>query len=163
MLYHYANKQTIFGEIFQFLLVANRLKEPNTGYSFALVITTRNLFAIFGNAMSNTNFRRIFFIPCLANPPNIQKWWFGIKNLFNLFSDLRPKKIAIFRKKINCFSLFLFHPPLHHLHCKYGAPKQAKHEKINVFKPVSYGAPKQAKHEKINVFKPVSEQNFIPE
>jgi hypothetical protein len=30
------------------------------------------------------------------------------------------------------------------LHCKYGAPKQAKHEKINVFRPVS-------------------EQNFIPE
>jgi hypothetical protein len=24
-------------------------------------------------------------------------------------------------KKINLFSLFLFHPPLHHLHCKYGA------------------------------------------
>jgi hypothetical protein len=31
-------------------------------------------------------------------------------------------------KNINCFSLFLFHP-LHHLHCKYGAPKQTKHEK----------------------------------
>jgi hypothetical protein len=39
---------------------------------------------------------------------------------------------------------FLFHPPLHHLHCKYGAPKQAKRKKINVFRPVS-------------------EQNFIPE
>jgi hypothetical protein len=47
-------------------------------------------------------------------------------------------------KKINLFSLFLFHPPLHHLHCKYVAPKQAKHEKINVFRPIS-------------------EQNFIPE
>jgi hypothetical protein len=47
-------------------------------------------------------------------------------------------------KKIKFVSLFLFHPPLHHLHCKYGAPKQAKHDKINVFKPVS-------------------EQNFIPE
>jgi hypothetical protein len=35
------------------------------------------------------------------------------------------------------FNLFLFHPPLHHLHCKYGALKQAKHEKINVFRPVS--------------------------
>jgi hypothetical protein len=45
-------------------------------------------------------------------------------------------------KKI--FSLFLFHPPLHHLHCKYGATRQAKHEKINVFRPVSG-------------------QNFIPE
>jgi hypothetical protein len=41
--------------------------------------------------------------------------------------------------KINLFSLFLFHPPLHHLHCKYGAPKQAKHER------------------------PVSKQNFIRE
>jgi hypothetical protein len=47
-------------------------------------------------------------------------------------------------KKIKCFSLVLFHPLLHHLHCKYGAPKQAKHEQINVFWPVS-------------------EQNFIPE
>jgi hypothetical protein len=47
-------------------------------------------------------------------------------------------------KKIKLFSLFLFHPPLHHLHYKYGAAKQAKHEKINVFRPVS-------------------EQNFIPE
>jgi hypothetical protein len=47
-------------------------------------------------------------------------------------------------KKIKNVSLFLFHPPLHHLHCKYGAPKHAKHEKINVFRPVS-------------------EQNFIPE
>jgi hypothetical protein len=46
-------------------------------------------------------------------------------------------------KKFKKFSLFLFHP-LHHLHCKYGAPKQAKHDKINVFRPVS-------------------EQNFIPE
>jgi hypothetical protein len=27
---------------------------------------------------------------------------------------------------------------------------------------VKYGAPKQAKHEQINVFRPVSEQNFIP-
>jgi hypothetical protein len=62
------------------------------------------------------------------------------KNKF--FSDL-PKEIAIFMNK-NCFSLFLFHPPLHHFHCKYGAPKQVKHEKINVFRPVS-------------------EQNFIPE
>jgi hypothetical protein len=26
-----------------------------------------------------------------------------------------------------------------------------------------YGAPKQAKHEKINVFRPISEQSFIPE
>jgi hypothetical protein len=26
-----------------------------------------------------------------------------------------------------------------------------------------YGAPKQEKHEQINVFRPVSEQNFIPE
>jgi hypothetical protein len=42
------------------------------------------------------------------------------------------------------FSLFFFHPPLHHLHCKYGAPKQAKYEQINVFRPIS-------------------EQNFIPE
>jgi hypothetical protein len=36
-------------------------------------------------------------------------------------------------KKIEFFSLFLFHPPLHHLHCKYGAAKQTTHEKINVF------------------------------
>jgi hypothetical protein len=28
---------------------------------------------------------------------------------------------------------------------------------------VKYGAPKQAKHENINEFWPVSEQNFIPE
>jgi hypothetical protein len=43
------------------------------------------------------------------------------------------------------FILFIFiPPPLHHLHCKYGAPKQAKHEQINVFRPIS-------------------EQNFIPE
>jgi hypothetical protein len=47
-------------------------------------------------------------------------------------------------KKINLFSLCLFHLPLHHLHCKYGAPKQAKREQIDVFWPVS-------------------EQNFIPE
>jgi hypothetical protein len=53
----------------------------------------------------------------------------GFDNLLNLFWKI---------------SLFLFNPPLHHLHCKYGAPKQAKHEKINVFRPVS-------------------EQNFIPE
>jgi hypothetical protein len=32
---------------------------------------------------------------------------------------------------------FLFHPPLHHLPCNYGAPKQAKHEQINLFRPVS--------------------------
>jgi hypothetical protein len=33
--------------------------------------------------------------------------------------------------------LFLFHPPLHHHHhCKFGAPKQAKHERSNVFRPV---------------------------
>jgi hypothetical protein len=47
-------------------------------------------------------------------------------------------------KKLPFFSLFLFHPPLHHLPCKYGAPKQAKHEKINVLRPVP-------------------EQNFFPE
>jgi hypothetical protein len=47
-------------------------------------------------------------------------------------------------KKIKFFSLFLFHSPLHHLHCKYGAPKQAKHEQINVFRAIS-------------------EQKFIPE
>jgi hypothetical protein len=41
--------------------------------------------------------------------------------------------------------IFLFHP-LHHRHCKYGAPRQATHEKINVFNG-----------------RPVSEQNFIPE
>jgi hypothetical protein len=35
-------------------------------------------------------------------------------------------------KKIKFLSLFLFPLPLHHLHCKYGAPKQAKHEQINV-------------------------------
>jgi hypothetical protein len=49
--------------------------------------------------------------------------------IFYLFSALRPKKLPF---------LFLFHPHLH-------------------------GAPKQAKHEKINVFRPVSEQHFIPE
>jgi hypothetical protein len=49
------------------------------------------------------------------------------------------------REKIYFFSLFLFHPPLHHLSCKYGAPRQAKHET------------------KINVFRPTSEQNVIPE
>jgi hypothetical protein len=43
------------------------------------------------------------------------------------------------------FSLFSFHPLVHHLHCKYGAPTPAKHD------------------EKINIFRPVSEQNFIPE
>jgi hypothetical protein len=48
--------------------------------------------------------------------------------------------------EIKLFSLFLFHPPLHHLHCKYGAPKLEKHEKINVF-----------------TGRPVSKQNFIPE
>jgi hypothetical protein len=46
--------------------------------------------------------------------------------------------------KFKKFSFFLFPPPLHHLHCKYGAPKQVKHEQINVFRPVS-------------------EQNLIPE
>jgi hypothetical protein len=51
-----------------------------------------------------------FFIPCLANPPT---------------------------SKIGDLLEFLFHPPLHHLYCKYGAPKQAKHEQINVFWPVS--------------------------
>jgi hypothetical protein len=58
---------------------------------------------------------------------------------------VRLKKIVILVKKIKLFSLFLFHPLLlRHLHCKYGAPKQAKHEKIYVFRPLS-------------------EQNFIPE
>jgi hypothetical protein len=32
--------------------------------------------------------------------------------------------------KIKFLSLFLFHSPLHHLPCKYGAPKQAKHEQM---------------------------------
>jgi hypothetical protein len=54
-----------------------------------------------------------------------------------------PENICNFHEK-KLFSLFLFHPPLHHLHFKYGATKQAKREKINVFRPVS-------------------EQNFIPE
>jgi hypothetical protein len=75
-----------------------------------------------------------FFIPCLiANPPTSKSGDLESKYIFifYLFSDLRPKKMAIFI-------------PLHHLHCKYGAPKQAKHEQINVFRPVS-------------------EQNFIPE
>jgi hypothetical protein len=60
-----------------------------------------------------------------------------IKFNFLIFFYLCHKKIAIFMKKIKKFSLFLFHPPLHHLHSKYGAPKQAKHENINVFRPVS--------------------------
>jgi hypothetical protein len=33
----------------------------------------------------------------------------------------------------------------------------------SALKNCKYGAPWQAKHEKINVFRPVSEQNFIPE
>jgi hypothetical protein len=45
------------------------------------------------------------------------------------------------RKKI---LRFLFHPPLHHFPCNYGAPRQANHEKINIFRLVS-------------------EQSFIPE
>jgi hypothetical protein len=32
-----------------------------------------------------------------------------------------------------------------------------------IFPVTKYGAPRQAKHEKINVFRPVSQQNFIPE
>jgi hypothetical protein len=68
--------------------------------------------------------------------------WIGIKIKFYFLPFFR---IAIFMKKNNNFvSLFLFQPPLHHLHCKYGAPMQAKNEKMNVFRPVS-------------------EQNFIPE
>jgi hypothetical protein len=69
------------------------------------------------------------------------------KNKILLFFTFIPtsalKKIAIFMKK-KMFFKFLLHPPLHHLQCKYGAPKQAKHEQINAFRPVS-------------------EQNFIPE
>jgi hypothetical protein len=61
--------------------------------------------------------------------------------IFYLFSDLPHKKIAIFMKKNNLFSLFLFHPPLHH-----GMVLQGRQ---NITK--------------INVFGPVSEQNFIPE
>jgi hypothetical protein len=74
-----------------------------------------------------------------SEPSDIQKWRFGIKVkfIFYLFSNLRRKKIAFLQKKKKKISLFLFHPPLHHLHCKYGAPKQAKHEQINVFRPVS--------------------------
>jgi hypothetical protein len=41
--------------------------------------------------------------------------------------EAHPKKLAISMKKKKRFSLFLFHH-LHHLHCKYGAPKPAKHE-----------------------------------
>jgi hypothetical protein len=63
-------------------------------------------------------------------------------SFFTFFPTSALKKIAIFMRK-KMFSLFLFHPPLHHCHCKYGAPKQAKHEQINVFGPDS-------------------EQNFIP-
>jgi hypothetical protein len=78
-----------------------------------------------------------------VNPPTFKSGDLESKFIFYLFSDLRPKKIAIFMNLL--FFLFFFNPPpLHHLHCKYGAPKQAKHEKINVFRPVS-------------------EQNFIPE
>jgi hypothetical protein len=54
---------------------------------------------------------------------------------FAFFPDPRPNKKL---------KLIFFLSPLHHLHCKYGAPKQAKHEQINVLRPVS-------------------EQNFIPE
>jgi hypothetical protein len=79
-----------------------------------------------------------------SEPSDIQNWRFGIKFIKIKFYFLpffrppvHPNKIAIFMKEINLFSLFLFHPPLHHLHCKYGAPNQAKHEQINVFRPVS--------------------------
>jgi hypothetical protein len=54
---------------------------------------------------------------------------------FTLFPTSALKKLPFSRKKKKDFSLFLFHP-LHHLHCKYGAPKQAKHEKIYVFGPI---------------------------
>jgi 16S rRNA G527 N7-methylase RsmG len=56
------------------------------------------------------------------------------KNKTIYLFDLRPKKIIFFK---NIYSNL-------HLQCKYGVPKQAKHERINVFRPVS-------------------EQNFIPE
>jgi hypothetical protein len=52
--------------------------------------------------------------------------------------------MAIFMRKKKK-NLFLFHPPLHHLHCKYGAPKQENMKK------------------KKSLYMPVSEQNFIPE
>jgi hypothetical protein len=57
--------------------------------------------------------------------------WKKNKILFFSFFPTSALKIAIFMKKINFCSLFLFHPPLHHLPCKYGAPRQAKHEQIN--------------------------------
>jgi hypothetical protein len=85
------------------------------------------------------------FIPCLENHPtfksgDLEQNFKKIFIIFYLFSDLRPKN----EKNYFFLYLFLFRPPLHHLHCKYGAPKQAKHEQINVLRPVS-------------------EQNFIPE
>jgi hypothetical protein len=54
------------------------------------------------------------------------------RNLFSEPSDI--KKFHLHEKKM---SLLLFYPPLHNLPCKFGAPRQAKHEKINVFRPVS--------------------------
>jgi hypothetical protein len=67
----------------------------------------------------------IFFYTLFSEPSDIQKCF-----LFNLFSNLLPKKIAIFMNKI-CF--FIFVPPSStssSLCSRYGAPKQAKHEKI---------------------------------
>jgi hypothetical protein len=54
--------------------------------------------------------------------------WNKNKILFFTFFPTSALKIAIFMKEKK-ISLFLFHPPLHHLPCKYGAPRQAKHEK----------------------------------
>jgi hypothetical protein len=42
------------------------------------------------------------------------------------FLPFRPQKISIFMRKNKFLYLFLFHPPLHHLHCKYGAPQNMK-------------------------------------
>jgi hypothetical protein len=61
------------------------------------------------------------FYTLFSEPSDIQSGDF----FYLPVTDLSPKKIAIF---MNFFLYFLFHPPLHHLHCKYGAPKQAKHE-----------------------------------
>jgi hypothetical protein len=71
------------------------------------------------------NLRRVFFIPLFSEPSD-NNIFFSLFFTFFLTSALKKKSPF-------SFSLFLFRPPLHHLPCKYGAQRQAKHEIINVF------------------------------
>jgi hypothetical protein len=85
---------------------------------------------------SISTIRQIFVYTLFSEPSDIQKWWFGIKIKFYFY---------FLRFSWKHFFLY-FNSTL-----------------LYIILTVKYGAPKQAKHEQINVFRPVSEQNLIAE